>query len=627
MFGLRQKLLLGFGGLLVILLTVSGLGVAVSIQHRAELDKFLYENWRSVQYGQKMVDAVDHLDEQVRRGSLPAEGSSALKWVAEFDANLAAEDHNITLPGEQEDADRLTRDWAGTGGYKSAITTLANAQSTATQRANATAVVIRGLPAVKSDAQAVVNLNLENMTPVEGRVKAMGDRASLLMFILAGVGIALAILFVVFMNRSILLPLRTLTRSAKEIEQGNLDLVVQINSRDELHQLAEAFNSMAAKLREFRRTNRAKLIRTQATTQLAINSLPDVVAIIGPEGRIEMANASARRLFALRIDAPISEMNLSWLTELFRKTSTDLLPVVPRGYDSAVQVMDDGVERFFLPHATPIVDEDRALVGVTVVLADVTDLRRLDEMKSGMLSVVSHELKTPLTSIRMGVHLLLEERLGALTNDQGEILSTIQSDSDRLQQIIENLLDMGRMESGAGVMDLKPHTVNEIVTDSTEPFVSAFRDRGVELHTEIPAEIPAILVDPARIRHVFSNLISNALKHTPPGGQVRITAAGLGGDRVQIVVADTGSGIPSQYLDRVFDRFFRVPGQTGATGAGLGLAIAKEIIELHGGGISVTSREGNGAKFTFTLPAAQHNLSLRRTGDVNATIQESIHAA
>jgi NtrC-family two-component system sensor histidine kinase KinB len=605
MFGLRAKLLMGFGGLLALLLIVDALGIAVTVRHRGTLDQFLTENWRSVDYGQQMVDAVDHLDDMVRRGNL----AGAQKWISQFDQNLDAENHNITLPGEQADADNVTVHWTGsdrTGrhdaqAYWPALSTLLNP---AADHTGAREILDHASPLVKADAQAVIKLNFDNLSPLSESVKQRADRTTRLMFLLSIIGAMMAVLFVLVMSRSILQPLKMLTRSAKEIEQGNLDLVVQVNSHDELRQLAEAFNSMAAKLREYRRSNRAKLIRTQATTQLAINSLPDVVAIIRPDGRVEMANDAAQKLFGLRTDAHVDELKCDWLIQLFRKTSTDLKPVEPRGYESAVQVLEKGGERFFLPHATPILDLDRALLGVTVVLADVTNLRRLDEMKSGMLSVVSHELKTPLTSIRMGVHLLLEERLGDLTAQQTEILTTIREDSNRLHQIIENLLDIGRMESGRGVMDLKPHSVSEMATNATEPMEPAFRDRGVKLIVELAPDLPRVMVDPARIGHVFSNLLSNALKYTPPGGEVHVTAT-QAGNMVEISVQDTGPGIPKEHLDRIFERFFRVPGQSGATGAGLGLAIAKEIVELHGGRISVASKERQGAKFTFTLTPAE----------------------
>jgi len=627
MFGLRQKLLLGFGGLLALLLIVDALGIFVTMRHRGTLDQFLTENWRSVDYGQRMVDSVDRIDDLLRRGMLPSDALAARTAMAVFNQNLDAENHNITLPHEQEAADDLTLHWTGTdrngrhdaNAYRPALIALLDPATPAADRSSAIALLQHESPVVKAGAKAVIQLNFDNLGPVNESIKAAADHATRLMFLLSFAGALLAVLFVLLMSRSILQPLQMLTRSAREIEQGNLDLVVQVNSHDELRQLAEAFNSMAAKLREYRRSNRAKLIRTQATTQLAINSLPDVVAIIRPDGNVEMANAAARNLFGLRADAHVSELHCDWLAELFRKTSTNLLPVEPRGYESAVQVLENGSERFFLPHATPILDEDRALIGVTVVLADVTNLRRLDEMKSGMLSVVSHELKTPLTSIRMGVHLLLEERLGELTGNQTEILLAIREDSNRLHQIIENLLDIGRMESGRGVMDLKPHNLQEIVSNATDPMEAAFRDRGVNLQVELASDLPQVMVDPARIGHVFSNLLGNALKYTPPGGEVRVTSGmgvppmpendGHGRDahateQVEISVQDTGPGIPAQHMGRIFERFFRVPGQSGASGAGLGLAIAKEIVELHGGHLTVQSKEGHGARFTFTLSPA-----------------------
>jgi NtrC-family two-component system sensor histidine kinase KinB len=622
MFGLRQKLMFGFGGLLLILLTVSVLGIAVSQQHRTAMDKFLYENWRSVEYGEKMVEALNVLNDQARdlptdatAADLNAASAVALPSLKIFDDNVVAEDNNITLPHEDEIAGKLTALWSGTDlktgakvssdNYRDNYLKLLDEKTTPDDRKAALAAVVRLSPQVKMQAQGVIDLNLDNMTPVQGKVKAMADDASRLMLVLAGVGTGLAVLFTMMMARSILEPVRALTKSAGQIEQGNLDLVVQVKSRDELAKLAEAFNSMAAKLREYRRTSKAKLVRTQQSTQNAINSLPDAVAIVTPDGNIEMANQAAQKLFGLRPDVHVTEQRAPWLVNLFNKTITDLRPVQPRDYASAVQVLDEkGGEKFFLPHSVPVLDEEGNLLGVTVVLADVTNLRRLDEMKSGMLSVVSHELKTPLTSIRMGVHLLLEERLGSLTAAQNDILTAVREDSDRLHLIVVNLLDMGRIESGRAMMELKPEPAEKIVADATEQIITAFHDKGVSLTTQLPDGLPSVLVDDTRIGHVFSNLLGNALKFTPPGGQVTISAEARPDGFVQFTIADTGSGISQQFQNRIFERFFRVPGQTGQTGAGLGLAIAREIVEAHGGTVSVESVEGEGSKFSFTLRSA-----------------------
>jgi two-component system, NtrC family, sensor histidine kinase KinB len=624
MFGLRQKLFFGLGGLLLILFLVSGLGVAVLHEHRSALDKFLDENWRSVQYGQAMVDDLEHLDDAAMAQTAltaqtgakshgPAAGVTAA--LRDFDANLNAEDNNITLPGEDQIAATLTKLWRGVD-LKSGAKVTSDCYRDSYQSLldhpgpEALANIRRLSPAVKSAAQSVIKLNLDNMTPVQGRIKEMSDQATQVMILLSGAGTALAVAFTFILGRSILTPLATLIRSFREIEQGNLDLVVQVRSRDELHQLAEAFNSMAAKLRELRRTDRAKLVRTQRTTQLAVNSMPDAIAIINPDGLIELANDAARNLFQLNPGQTVASLADQRLAQLYRQVSHDGRPTQPSGYASSIQVTDGtGQMRYFLPNAVPIVDGEKHLLGVTLILSDVTNLRRLDEMKSGLLSVVSHELKTPLTSIRMAMHLLLEERIGPLTPKQTELLVAARDDSDRLHKIIEGLLDMGRLESGHVEMNFQPQSAEHLINQAVSALDTAFHDRGIAVEMEVPPDTPRVLADPDRMDHVFSNLLGNALKFTPPGGTVRVSAAAEDGV-VRFSVQDSGPGIAPQHLARIFDRFYRVTGPNQPGGAGLGLAIAREIVQAHGGSIEVHSKLGEGSRFSFTLRRADDGLAL-----------------
>jgi two-component system, NtrC family, sensor histidine kinase KinB len=624
MFGLRQKLLFGLGGLLLMMFVVSGLGVAVLRQHRAALDKFLYENWRSVRYGQYMIDDLERLNDTavaisgadgVPSDAAIEQATAASKpIIQDFDQQVADEDNNITLPTEDKWAGDLTKSWNGTDiklskkvtsdCYRDAYQSLMLKSLSSGDRHAAYADIQRLSPLVKAAAQGVIKLNFDNMTPVQGRVKAMSDDATELMVLLDLAGACLAAAYTLIIGRSILQPLRTLIGSFREIEDGNLDLVVQVKSRDELRQLAEAFNSMAAKLREFRRTDRAKLVRTQRTTQLAVNSLPDAVAIVSPDGVIELSNDTAQKMFQLQPGHLISSAPDTRLVDLYRQVSRDVRPMSPRGYETAIEVVDGaGQIKYFLPHAVPISDGEGRLLGVTLVLADVTNLRRLDEMKSGLLSVVSHELKTPLTSIRMAVHLLLEERIGSLNNKQIELITAARDDSDRLHKIIEDLLDMGRLESGRVEMELQPRLAQELIDDALSPLETSFHDRGISVEVTIAEEMPKVLADPARIDHVFTNLLTNALKFTPAGGKVTISVEPEG-KMVRFAVADTGIGIPQEHLARVFDRFYRVVRKDQPGGAGLGLAIAKEIVQAHGGEISVQSKEGEGSRFSFTLQRA-----------------------
>ncbi|HSI34821.1 MAG TPA: histidine kinase dimerization/phospho-acceptor domain-containing protein, partial [Tepidisphaeraceae bacterium] len=499
MFGLRQKLLFGFGGLLAILLAVGALSLVVLQRYSTTLQTFLHENYRSVEYGQAMKDALERLDEAAGKWAEPSAELAAVRDAAgraraEFDHNLQLERKNITLhPQESEAVARLDAAWDK---YATAHADALDEYKPLAERRAALAVVAGQSPRLREAARDVISLNLRNMVEQDGQVRRSARAAERALYVLVAAGVGLAVAFVVVLGGRILKPLRSLTESAREIERGNLDLIVPVRSRDEVGQLAEAFNSMAAKLREFRRSDRAKLVRTQRTTQLAVNSLPDAVAVVSPDGVVELANDAARRLFGLRPEAPLSAGKVGGLADIYRAALAEARPTQAKGYESAVQVFDESGERFFLPTAVPITEgagADRQILGVTLVLADVTNLRRLDEMKSGMLSVVSHELKTPLTSIRMAVHLLLEERVGSLSTKQQELLIAARDDSDRLNQIIENLLDMGRMESGRARMDLRPMPAERLVRNAVEPVETAYQDKGVELVIEVPAETPDVL--------------------------------------------------------------------------------------------------------------------------------------
>ena len=224
-------------------------------------------------------------------------------------------------------------------------------------------------------------------------------------------------------------------------------------------------------------------------------------------------------------------------------------------------------------------------------------------MKRGLVSTVSHQLKTPLTSIRMAVHLLLEENVGALTEKQAELLLAARDDSDRLNGILDNLLDISRMESGKVPMSFAPVAPQVIVAEAAEHFAAAYQDKGISLQTAVPGDLPEVMADAARIVHVFDNLLSNALKYTSAGGSVTMSAR-ADEEKVIFSVSDTGTGIPREYLDTIFDQFFRVPDQQARAGAGLGLAIAREIVEAHGGSITVDSTEGHGSTFTVMLKKA-----------------------
>jgi len=375
--------------------------------------------------------------------------------------------------------------------------------------------------------------------------------------------------------------------------------------RDEIGQLSEAFNEMTASLREFRRNGQARLLRIQRSTQQAFNSLPEAITVMNPEGEVEVATEAAGDAFGLRPKVRVQDVPYPWMATLFGEALRKGRTTELEGTESVVQKFVRNEERFYRPEAIPILDPGGEPAGVVLILHDVTQQRQLDEKKSGAISAVSHQLKTPLTSIRMAIHLLLDEKVGGLSPKQADLLVAAGEDAERLERIVDELLDIGRIASGKARMDLRPVPPIDLVLREMEAYRPAARDGGVSLVVDLPATLPQVWVDPARIAHVFANLLSNALKYTPPGGKVTLSAKAEG-EFVRFQVSDTGVGIPEIHLPRIFEQFFRVPDQSPGTGVGLGLAIVKDIVEAHGGTVGVESREGTGSTFHFTLRMADH---------------------
>lgn len=601
MLGLRHKLLIAFSGLFLLVVLVASLGMVVIDRVSQSFDQIFQENLTSINACRAMREAAEEMNQaflvSLWEGTT-LDTTTVRAHTEEFAKHLRFQQGNPTVAGEQELTDSLTWTWER---FRSRYFLLASSRDGIAYRRGAYGSELRPpFQAIQRLTKAISELNSKNILSADGQVRAQAHSAKRTMTILLTSGGVLIFMALLFLGGLILRPIRALTRSAQEIEKGNLDLSLQVRSKDELGQLAEAFNAMAARLREFRRSDQAKLARTQQTTQTAINSLPDAIAVLGRDGTVEMSNDPAIRHFGIKPGARVDSLGHAWLGPLFEKVRRELVPFHPQSYESAVQVFLDGRESFYLPHAIPILDESRILTGVTLVLADVTDLRRLDESKSDLLSTVSHELKTCLTSVRMAVHLLLDEKVGEINNRQTELLIAAREDSEHLHHIIDGLLDIGRIRSGRLKMEMKALDTDELVLHAVEVYQHAFQDKGIKLVRESAPDLPKVMADPTRAPLVLENLLSNALKYTGAGGEVHVLAEAEP-DFVRFKVKDSGTGIPIEDLPRIFERFYRGSREGEPEGAGLGLAIAKEIVEAHGGTLEVQSMVGAGSVFSFTL--------------------------
>jgi len=341
-----------------------------------------------------------------------------------------------------------------------------------------------------------------------------------------------------------------------------------------------------------------QILQARQMTEITFSAFPDPIVVLSLDGRISFANPAANTfLFKLGLKAGLPASVQEEVDRVF-KGAPDYLPT---SFDRVIVFRVDERELFVLPRIIGMRDENGSIFGAAVILQDVTRLRLLDEVKTNLVSTVSHELKTPLTSVRMGLHLLLEERIGSLNAKQTELLLAAREDSERLLRMINDLLDLAKLESGRAILPSRPTDPKELIHTAEEDLRTLVESRGSRLVTKVTPDLPTVSVDARQIAHVFSNFVSNAVKYSKPGEEIVLQAKNHEGG-VRFSVIDHGAGILPQFQGQLFDRFFRVPG-SDATGAGLGLAIAREIVLTQGGRIGLESAPGKGSEFYFDLPA------------------------
>jgi signal transduction histidine kinase/HAMP domain-containing protein len=612
---LRQRILLTIVPLLVIVAVLGSAGVALLLRLGNSAGAIMRENYDSVIAMQHLNEALERIDSSFQftlNGRHDADLLNRAKlqydrnWTAYLEA-LEIEQHNITIEGEDKLVRRLEQ---LTELYRSRgdefFSKSADEQAQQEAYFGKHDGLLENFSEIKTVSGAILDLNQNNMEHASQEARRIAGHS--LSWFIAGLAVAIVVAAssTRYITRTILRPMQAMRLAAKGISEGNLDQVVPYQAADELGQLAQAFNTMAHHLRDYRQSQSAQLLRAQQTIQATIDSFPDPVVVIDFEGAVEMANPAARQLLGVVPRQKNHPGTGIWqppeplaapLDEALRGERDYL----PEGFDKVILMGTGGRERAVLPRILTIRDPYGSALGAAVVLQDVTRLRLLDQVKSNLVATASHELKTPLTSVRLAVHLLLEESVGPLNPKQVELLLDARENSERLLAMVNNLLDLARLEQGSQQLDVHPASVDSLLTAAAEAVRPRADDKGIELLVQVPPGLAPIAVDASRLGHALGNLLHNAVTYTDRGGRITLAAA-TDRDSIILSVADTGIGIPPEYVPHVFEKFFRVPGQTRDAGTGLGLAIVHEIVTAHGGAVTCESRVGEGTTFSIRLP-------------------------
>lgn len=595
---LRTRLILGLLPLVLLVIGIGAYAIQVSRELAGSLQRDLVRNYGDILACQQMRTSARLMTSAI---SLARRGDP-LEARKEFEENRAAftselMEQSATSAGTARAAmvHRVDEAFSALARESEDLLSGGGVGSLETLRNNESAL-FRVLSAIEE-------LNRRDYKAAQqtaARAEQMVTTTERVLGLTIGTAVVLAVLIAWRMAASLLEPIKALTASAAAVGEGDLDRTVPDVSQDELGQLARSFNQMAAKLRAYRDATLARVLRTQRTMEATLTSAPDPVFVVGRDGTQEVRNPAAEQL------AKIPDFSRGLppaLAEPLGKVLATGEHYLPTDYSRVVTLRVGREDRHYLPRILAIGDTLTEFKGAAIVLQDVTKFRLLDDAKTNLVGTVSHELKTPLTSLRMAVYLLLEQNVGALTAQQRELLEGARDDADRLLRILDNLLDLARLEAGAAALDRREIEIGvllEEIANEARGLIAAAGQR-LEVAVEPALKTVRLKVDADRLRHVFINLLTNAAKYAPPESPITLMAGDGGPGFVRFAVRDQGPGMTAETAAQVFDRFYRAPGQT-KSGAGLGLAIAREIVVAHGGTIACTSAPGRGAEFHFLVP-------------------------
>lgn len=474
---------------------------------------------------------------------------------------------------------------------------------------------------VVATCDAIREENFQRMQQAGLRARDEAARGTRWVLAISGLTALLGISAALWLARSVLGPVGQLTRALEQLRQGDFDSRVAYQSSDELGQLAVGFNRMAESIDQYRQSSLGELLSAKLTLESTLDALPDAVMVFSPDATLTALNPPAREFLRARGTEQATCLDALQLPRVhhaaIESALVDGIAVVPSlDFSKTIDIGFEHRSRRWVLAVVPIADFEPRRFGAVVILKDVTDFARLDELRSELIGVASHELNSPLTSLRMNL-LMLSEETQQFAPRQQELIRAAVEGCDELGLTIDELLDVTRIEAGQLRLNLVPLDVLVIIQTVCHRWQPRLADAGLTLAIEndLPHEAQRyVLGDRTRLSSVLGNLLGNALKYAPHGSRVTLellsgqNAQLLDGPSLQIAVTDQGPGIPVEFRDKVFEKFFRIEhsqtsGPAGVWGTGIGLYLCREIVRAHGGVIACSHGPGgDGTRIALELP-------------------------
>lgn len=562
---IKAKLTYGIGFLFVMIVLLGGLAIKNINDISFDTQNILADNYSSLLYSRRMLESLESIKED----------PNAKK---NFEASLEDQKRNVTEINE----DMLTQNLSA---YYEIMQKSMNEE------------------AIQHTRKAIYSIMEANMTAIyeKNKVAIHTAEKSLLWIWMVGMAcIGIAFLFLARLPHAVNVQIKKLIDGIKEITNANYGKRLDLGNEPEFKEIATLFNEMAERLAEYRNSSLENILQGKKYIETIINSITDPIIGLNKERKILFVNNEALTVLNMArenvIDKPAPELALK--NDLLRRLIRQL--VHPSDNTDPLKIYADNKESYFQVKYIPInVNKQNGLenkyVGDVVLLKNVTEFKERDIAKTTFISTISHELKTPISAIMMSLKLLEDKRVGELNAEQETLSQSIKENSDRLLEIIGELLKMSQVESGKLYLNPKITKPIELINYAIKANRVQAERFNCQIEVEYPEKISKLFVDSEKIAWVVTNLLSNAIRYSSENGRV-IIGAHQEGNVIEIYVKDFGKGIDPRYHESIFDHYFRVPG-TKVQGSGLGLAISKDFVEAHGGTIRVDSEVGKGSTF------------------------------
>lgn len=572
---IKVKLTLGVGLLFLFIILLSSLSIFYINALNKDTQNILVANYKTLDYSRNMLIALD-------------EDLSNPIAISKFTENLAKQKKNITEIGEKELTENLASDFE-----KLKLNPKDSLQY----------LIIR---------KDLTDIMLLNMQAIQRKSDIAKQTANIANWWIVGTGtICFLIAFILLINLpgSIANPIKEITESIKQIAAKNYKERVNFESHNEFGELAGAFNVMAKKLEEYDNSKLAKLLFEKKRIEALINNMHDPVIGFDENFMILFANDEALKVIGTKEEDFIGKnaKEIALKNDLLRYLIQDT--VLTKDYNNIVapkplKIYANNKESYFDKEIiniaiVPTGEKISRHIGYVFVLRNITPFKELDFAKTNFIATISHELKTPISSIKMSLQLLENNQIGPLNEEQSNLVESIKEDASRLLKITGELLNMTQIESGNIQLTIIPADPKEILLYAINATKTQADQKHLKFEINCPDNLPKVQADSEKTAWVLTNLISNAIRYSNEHASIYLTIS-ADNRKVQISVQDRGQGIPTQYKDKIFDRYFRVPG-TMKEGTGLGLSISKEFIEAQGGHITLESEVGSGSTFNVEL--------------------------